>query len=62
MLTGWPDIAAAVAPQLPDHVAAVVCHAETGQRWLNARIVAVVNESVRTDAVNTVQVRLPAPV
>ncbi|MFF4795613.1 hypothetical protein ACFY2M_39260 [Streptomyces sp. NPDC001276] len=31
VLDRWPDIAAAVAPQLPSRVAAVAFHQETGQ-------------------------------
>ncbi|MFE7113600.1 DciA family protein [Streptomyces sp. NPDC057575] len=31
VLERWPDISAAVAPQLPDHVQAVAFHPETGQ-------------------------------
>ncbi|MFE9687823.1 hypothetical protein [Streptomyces sp. NPDC006285] len=36
ILDRWPDIAAAVAPQLPDHVTAVAFHPETGQLDLRA--------------------------
>jgi hypothetical protein len=70
VLDRWPDIAAAVAPQLPDHVQAVAFHPETGQldlrpdspayatqlRLISARIIAAANETVRTDAVRTVRV------
>ncbi|MFF7408951.1 DUF721 domain-containing protein [Streptomyces lydicus] len=31
ILDGWPDLAAAIAPQLPHHVTAAAFHAETGQ-------------------------------
>ncbi|MEV6806908.1 hypothetical protein [Streptomyces sp. NPDC051132] len=31
VLDRWPGIAAAIAPQPPDHVAAVAFHPETGQ-------------------------------
>ncbi|MEU9321441.1 DciA family protein [Streptomyces sp. NPDC048295] len=70
VLDRWPDIAAAVAPQLPDHVAAVAFHPETGQldlrpdspayatqlRLISARIVAAANESADTSAVRGVRV------
>ncbi|MBV7249238.1 DciA family protein [Streptomyces sp. MW-W600-10] len=70
VLERWPDIAAAVAPQLPDHVQAVAFHSETGQldlrpdspayatqlRLISARIIAAANETVHTDAVRTVRV------
>ncbi|WP_253917149.1 DciA family protein [Streptomyces sp. MNP-20] len=70
VLDRWPDIAATVAPHLPDHVQAVAFHPETGQldlrpaspayatqlRLISARIVAAVNEAVGTDAVSVVQV------
>ncbi|MER5974602.1 DciA family protein [Streptomyces sp. NPDC002055] len=73
ILDRWPDIAAAVAPQLPHHVQAVAFHPETGQldlrpdspayatqlRLITARIVATANESAGTDAVRTVQVLPP---
>ncbi|GAA0897907.1 MULTISPECIES: DciA family protein [Streptomyces violaceusniger group] len=78
VLDRWPDIAAAVAPQLPHQVAAVGFHPETGQldlrpassayatqlRLITARIVAAANESVGTEAVRTVRVLPPgaAPV
>lgn len=78
VLDRWPDIAAAVAPQLPHHVAAVAFHPETRQldlrpdspayatqlRLITARIVATANTSVGTDAVRTVRVLPPgaAPV
>ncbi|WP_434600187.1 DciA family protein [Streptomyces sp. A5-4] len=66
----WRDIAAAVAPQLPDHVQAVAFHTETGQldlrpdspayatqlRLISSRIIAAANESVGTGAVRTVRV------
>ncbi|MGW5609449.1 DciA family protein [Streptomyces sp. NPDC003753] len=73
VLDRWPDIAAAVAPQLPHHVTAVAFHPETGQldlrpdspayatqlRLITARIVATANSTVGTDAVRTVQVLPP---
>ncbi len=78
VLDQWPDIAGAVAPQLPHHVAAVAFHPETGQldlrpdspayatqlRLITARIVATANSTVGTDAVRTVRVLSPgaAPV
>jgi len=73
VLDRWPDIAAAVAPQLPHHVAAVAFHPETGQldlrpdssayatqlRLITARIVATANSTVGTDAIRTVRVLPP---
>ncbi|MFI0193056.1 DciA family protein [Streptomyces sp. NPDC017082] len=73
VLDQWPDIAAAVAPQLPHHVAAVAFHPETGQldlrpdssayatqlRLITARIVATANEAAGTEAVRTVRVLPP---
>ncbi|MEQ6027924.1 DciA family protein [Streptomyces salinarius] len=70
VLDRWPDIVAAITPQLPDHVAAVAFHPETGQldlrpgspayttqlRLISARIVAAANEPAGTDAVRTVRV------
>lgn len=70
VLDRWPDIAAAVSPQLPDHVSAIAFHPETGQldlrpdssayatqlRLISARIVAAANEAVRTDAVRSIRV------
>ncbi|MEU8622769.1 DciA family protein [Streptomyces sp. NPDC048623] len=70
VLDRWPDIAAAVAPQLPDHVQAVAFHPETGQldlrpnspayatqlRLISARIVAEANRAVGATAVRTVRV------
>ncbi|MFC9409317.1 DciA family protein [[Kitasatospora] papulosa] len=70
VLDRWPDIAAAVAPQLPNHVQAVAFQPETGQldlrpdspayatqlRLISARIIAAANKMVRTDAVRTVRV------
>lgn len=69
VLDRWPDIAAAIAPQLPDHVQAVAFHPETGQldlrpdspayatqmRLVTARIVAEANGAVGADAVRTVR-------
>ncbi|BDT39643.1 DciA family protein [Streptomyces yaizuensis] len=73
VLDQWPDIAGAVAPQLPHHVTAVAFHPETGQldlrpdspayatqlRLITARIVATANSTVGTDAVRTVRVLPP---
>ncbi|WDM16457.1 DUF721 domain-containing protein [Streptomyces lavenduligriseus] len=73
VLDQWPDIAAAVAPQLPHHVTAVAFHSETGQldlrpdspayatqlRLITTRIVAAANEAAGTDAVRTVRVLPP---
>ncbi|MBL3668377.1 DUF721 domain-containing protein [Streptomyces sp. M2CJ-2] len=73
VLDRWPDIAAAVAPQLPHHVTAVAFHPETGQldlrpdsppyatqlRLITARIVATANSTVGADAVRTVRVLPP---
>ncbi|MFF7903735.1 DciA family protein [Streptomyces sp. NPDC007920] len=73
VLDRWPDIAAAVAPQLPHHVAAAAFHPETGQldlrpdspayatqlRLITTRIVATANSTVGTDAVRTVRVLPP---
>ncbi|CAL9671814.1 DciA family protein [Streptomyces sp. enrichment culture] len=73
VLDQWPDIAGAVAPQLPHHVAAVAFHPETGQldlrpdssayatqlRLITARIVATANKAAGTDAVRTVRVLPP---
>ncbi|MFF5338491.1 DciA family protein [Streptomyces sp. NPDC013181] len=73
VLDQWPDIAGAVAPQLPHHVAAVAFHPETGQldlrpdspayatqlRLITARIVAMANSTVGTDAVRMVRVLPP---
>lgn len=70
VLDRWPDIAAAIAPQLPDHVQAVAFHPATGQlvlrpdspayatqlRLISARIVAAANESAGTGAVRAVRV------
>ncbi|MFE7514773.1 DciA family protein [Streptomyces sp. NPDC057540] len=70
VLDRWPDIAAAVAPQLPDRVQAVAFHPEIGQldlrpdspayatqlRLISARIVAEANSAVGADAVRTVRV------
>ncbi|WP_030990057.1 DciA family protein [Streptomyces sp. NRRL WC-3744] len=76
VLDQWPDIAAAVAPQLPHHVTAVAFRPETGQldlrpdsssyatqiRLITARIVAAANEAAGTDAVRTVRVLPPGAV
>lgn len=73
VLDRWPDIAAAISPQLPSHVTAVAFHPESGQldlrpdspayatqlRLISARITATANSTVGTDAVRTIRV-LPA--
>ncbi|MFE4577425.1 DciA family protein [Streptomyces chartreusis] len=73
VLDRWPDIAAAISPQLPSHVTAIAFHPESGQlglrpdspayatqlRLISARIIATVNSTVGTDAVRTIRV-LPA--
>ncbi|MFE2046416.1 DUF721 domain-containing protein [Streptomyces sp. NPDC059477] len=65
ILDRWPDIAAAVAPQLPHPVTAVAFHPETGQldlrpdspayatqlRLITTRIIAAAYETAGTDAV-----------
>jgi hypothetical protein len=70
VLDRWPDIAAAVSPQLPSHVTAVAFHPETGQldlrpdspayatqlRLISARIVATANQAASMDAVRSVRV------
>ncbi|GAA3381212.1 hypothetical protein GCM10020367_71600 [Streptomyces sannanensis] len=70
VLDRWPDIAAAVSPQLPSHVTAAAFHPETKQldlrpdspayatqlRLISSRIVATVNSAVGTGAVRTVRV------
>ncbi|MEW2078762.1 DciA family protein [Streptomyces sp. NPDC013433] len=70
ILDRWPDIAAAISPQLPEHVQAVAFHAESGQldlrpdspayatqlRLITARIIAAVNHAVGTNAVHTIRV------
>ncbi|MFD8288030.1 DciA family protein [Streptomyces lavendulae] len=70
VLDRWPAIAAALAPQLPDHVQAVAFHPETGQldlrpdspacatqlRLITARMVAEANSMVGAAAVRTVRV------
>ncbi|MFI1606957.1 DciA family protein [Streptomyces griseofuscus] len=73
VLDRWPDIAAAISPQLPSHVTAVAYNATTRQldlrpdspayatqlRLNTARIIATANHTVGTDAVHTIRV-LPA--
>ncbi|MFJ5680255.1 DciA family protein [Streptomyces sp. NPDC093097] len=73
LLDRWPDIAAAIAPQLPHHVAAVAFHAETGQlelqptspayatqlRLITPRIITAANQETGTTTVRRVRV-LPA--
>ncbi|MFI1510204.1 DciA family protein [Streptomyces sp. NPDC020597] len=70
VLDRWPDIAAAISPQLASHVTAVAFHPETRQldlrpdspayatqlRLNSARIVATANSTVGTDAVHTARV------
>ncbi|MGW2109083.1 DciA family protein [Streptomyces sp. NPDC001948] len=70
VLERWPDIAASIAPQLPDHVQAIAFHPETGQldlrpdspayatqlRLISPRIVAAANDSVGTNAVHGIRV------
>ncbi|MEU3407517.1 DciA family protein [Streptomyces sp. NPDC006670] len=70
ILDQWPDIAAAVSPHLAAHVTAAAFHTETGQldlrpdspayatqlRLLTARIIAVANETVGTQAVRIIRV------
>ncbi|GAA2639622.1 DciA family protein [Streptomyces spororaveus] len=66
----WPDIAACIAPQLPDHVQAVAFDPETGQldlrpdspayatqlRLISARIVAAANHAAGTQTVRAIRV------
>ncbi|WP_031031360.1 DciA family protein [Streptomyces albus] len=73
ILDRWPDIAAAVAPQLPHHAQAVAYHPETGQldlhpdspayatqlRLITAQIIAAANDAANTDAVRSVRVLPP---
>ncbi|MGZ0200546.1 DciA family protein [Streptomyces sp. RM1] len=73
VLDRWPDIAAAISPQLPSHVSAVSYNATTRQldlrpdspayatqlRLNTARIITAANHTVGTDAVHTIRV-LPA--
>ncbi|MFJ7063224.1 DciA family protein [Streptomyces microflavus] len=73
VLERWPDIAATIAPQLPDHVQAVTFHAQTGQldllpespayatqlRLINARIITAVNATTDTGTVRTIRVLPP---
>lgn len=63
VLDRWPDIAAAVAPQLPHHVTAVAFHPETGQLDLRPDSPAYATQ-LRLNAVRTVRVLPPgaAPV
>ncbi|MFD3484951.1 DciA family protein [Streptomyces sp. NPDC058665] len=70
VLDRWPDIAATVAPRLPDHVQAVAFHPDTGQldlrpdspaygtqlRLIGARIVIAANETTGASAVRSVRV------
>lgn len=70
IINQWPDIAAAVSPNLPAHVSAVAFHAESGQldlrpdspayathlRLLSARVIAAANEAAGAPVVRTVRV------
>ncbi|MFB8443592.1 DciA family protein [Streptomyces niveus] len=70
VLDRWPDIAATVAPRLPDHVQAVAFHPQTGQldlrpdspaygtqlRLIGARIVTAANETTGAGAVRSIRV------
>ncbi|WP_327259818.1 MULTISPECIES: DciA family protein [unclassified Streptomyces] len=70
VLDRWPEIAAAVAPQLPDQVQAVAFHPETGEldlrpdspayatqlRLISARIAAAVNDGAGTQVVRSIRV------
>ncbi|WP_331740604.1 DUF721 domain-containing protein (plasmid) [Streptomyces cyaneofuscatus] len=74
ILDRWPNIAATVAPQLPDHAAAVAFHPETGQldlrpespayptqlRLISARIITAANAT--TGTVRTIRVLPPGTV
>ncbi|WP_030705064.1 MULTISPECIES: DciA family protein [unclassified Streptomyces] len=73
VLERWPDIAAAIAPQLPDHVQAVTFHPETGQldllpespayatqlRLISAHLITAANETTGTGTVRTIRVLPP---
>ncbi|MFD5398594.1 DciA family protein [Streptomyces sp. NPDC127097] len=70
ILDRWPDIAAAIAPQLPHNVAATAFHAETGQldlqpaspayatqlRLITPRIIIAANQATGTTTVRRVRV------
>ncbi|WP_239010454.1 DUF721 domain-containing protein [Streptomyces sp. 769] len=70
LLDQWADIAATISPKLPEHVAAVAFHPETGQldlrpdspvyatqlRLISRQIIAAVNTALSTAAVRTVRV------
>ncbi|WP_331729626.1 DciA family protein [Streptomyces platensis] len=70
ILDRWPDIAAAIAPQMPHHVTAAAFHAETGQldlrpdspayatqlRLITPRIITAANEAAGTTTVRRVRV------
>ncbi|MFI9588070.1 DciA family protein [Streptomyces sp. NPDC052236] len=70
ILDQWPTIAAAISPQLPEHVQAVAFHAETGQldlrpdspayatqlRLITSRIIRAANDAAGSEAVRTVRV------
>ncbi|MFI5905423.1 DciA family protein [Streptomyces cyaneofuscatus] len=73
VLERWPDIAATIAPQLPDHVQAVTFHPENGQldllpespayatqlRLISARIITAANATTGTGTVRTIRVLPP---
>ncbi|MFH8886624.1 DciA family protein [Streptomyces californicus] len=73
VLDRWPDIAATIAPQLPDHVWAIAFHPETGQldlhpaspayatqlRLITARIITAANQTTGTSTVRTIRVLPP---
>ncbi|MFJ8762871.1 DciA family protein [Streptomyces cyaneofuscatus] len=73
VLERWPDIAATIAPQLPDHVRAVTFHPETGQldllpespayatqlRLISTRIITEANATTGTGTVRTIRVLPP---
>ncbi|WP_030853260.1 DciA family protein, partial [Streptomyces griseus] len=73
VLDRWPDIAATITPQLPDHVRAVAFHPETGQldlhpaspayatqlRLITARIITAANQTTGTSTVRTIRVLPP---
>jgi hypothetical protein len=70
ILDQWPAIAAAILPQLPEHVQAVAFHADTGQldlrpdspayafqlRLITSRIIRAANDTAGSEAVRTVGV------
>ncbi|MFJ3438843.1 DciA family protein [Streptomyces cyaneofuscatus] len=76
VLERWPDITAAIAPQLPNHVRAVTFHPETGQldllpespayatqlRLISSRIITAANATTGTGTVRTIRVLPPGTV